>query len=1429
LSVSLNDKASKTHTHLLGEVTDVTATSTELNILDYSAQIPQSGQVLRSNGAGIAWGAVSYSEVMGTPTLPNSFETISVNNTGSFTWAAGVVSVVADNTSDTLNLVAGSGITLESDATNDAIRISGVHPTISAGSNISQNGSNGVVVQDLTVTLDGNGHVTATNISTVDLDGRYDQIGHTHTISEVTDVTSTAAELNLVDYSAQSPTSGHVLRSTGAGIAWGQIDYSDIANTPAQGNLFQTISVNDNGSFSWTAGMGNVVADSTSDTLNLVGGPNITLEYDATNDGVRITGTHDNISAGSNISQNNSNGTVIQDLTITLDSNGHVTTATSGSTDLDLRYSQLGHTHTASQITNYTTVLAGTANTTAFTPSADYHPATKKYVDDTVTAAGGYTDEDAQDAVGTILTDTATIDFTYDDAGNQITAAVKDAGVSGLGYIKGVEVEKNGTSVGTRPIINFIEGSNITLTVADDAANGEIDVTIDSSAGGSTLAALSDTDVTTPASGNILVYDGTNSWDNVAMSGHATISNTGVLSLSSTGVSANTYGSATAVGQFTVDAQGRITSASTLTINHGNLTGFVANEHIDHTSVSITAGDGLSGGGTIASTRTIDFEPNSLTIAAINTAADYLVFADASDSGNPKRVLADDLLSGHTHVWGDITGTPTTISGYGITDAYTQTNLQTSGQSSVHWGNLTSVPSTFAPSAHTHTISEISDVNATAAEVNILDYSAQMPSSGEVLRSNGSGMVWGPVQWGDIFNAPTGVFTIVNVDAVDSGYTWLTGYNQITASGASDSFSIVKGSGIILESDATNDGIRISLDDSGDWTGTFDGQEGSYYLNYNNLSNTPTVPTASDVAYGVSWNGNLDVPTKNAIYDKIESLPGGHAAVTLNTTSHDYLSLSTQEIILGAIDLAADVTGELPMGSVGGGTGLRVVTTDVSGNLETYNNVTTTELEYLNGVTSGIQGQIDDKIGLTDLSVGVSTPASGSGAITYDNSTGEFTFTPPDLSSYLTDAPSDGSTYGRNNGSWVVVGGGSSTLDGLSDTTITGPASNDVLQWSGTAWVDRTLAEAGIAAASHTHAASDVTSGTFADARISSSSVTQHIDKTYVDSLNVDADTLDGQDGAYYLAYGNLTGAPSIPDRLTDLVDVTNSLPSSRNVLVANGSVWASRALEAADIQSGTFANARISQSSVTQHEAALSITESQISDLSHFSPSTLLADYGFTDNSTNWNTAFGWGDHSTEGYLTTLALNGLSDVSTVGATTSKFLTSNVSGTSFSFDTPAALGVLYDGLGQPYTSADTSIDAALKTVEGVVEDLDTVEIAISAASPDQVLTVKDGYQYIVVPEKANGKKLNDIRLLNNSAGTGSSVSSFRVYNVTQATSLLTTNVSIDSTETDSDNAATPFVVDSGVTLATGDILRVDCTGLTSGADAEGLYGIIKIA
>ena len=47
-----------------------------------------------------------------------------------------------------------------------------------------------------------------------------------------------------------------------------------------------------------------------------------------------------------------------------------------------------------------------------------------------------------------------------------------------------VAVKKAGTLQGTRRTINFIEGSNVTLTIADDSSNEEVDVTINSTASG---------------------------------------------------------------------------------------------------------------------------------------------------------------------------------------------------------------------------------------------------------------------------------------------------------------------------------------------------------------------------------------------------------------------------------------------------------------------------------------------------------------------------------------------------------------------------------------------------------------------------------------------------------------------------------------------------------------------------------------------------------------------------------------------------------------------------------------------------------------------------------------------------------------------------------------------------------------------------------
>ena len=83
-------------------------------------------------------------------------------------------------------------------------------------------------------------------------------------------------------------------------------------------------------------------------------------------------------------------------------------------------------------------------------PTVDLHAATKKYVDDAVTAGGGYTNEQAQDAVGTILTDSSTVDFTYDDALNTITAIVKTGSIS---------LAAGGHVTGNLPVANLNSGT----------------------------------------------------------------------------------------------------------------------------------------------------------------------------------------------------------------------------------------------------------------------------------------------------------------------------------------------------------------------------------------------------------------------------------------------------------------------------------------------------------------------------------------------------------------------------------------------------------------------------------------------------------------------------------------------------------------------------------------------------------------------------------------------------------------------------------------------------------------------------------------------------------------------------------------------------------------------------------------------------------
>lgn len=149
----------------------------------------------------------------------------------------------------------------------------------------------------------------------------------------------------------------------------------------------------------------------------------------------------------------------------------------------------------SSTITQYTDEMAQDAVGNAVGAGLAYDDGTG-VISSTITQ---YTNEMAEDAVGGILTDTNTIDFTYNDTTivadvrSQNTSTVNlSADASGLKAdvnantsVQKIEVTKNsGAVVGTRKQLNFIEGSNVTLTVSDDGGNDQVDITIAASGGG---------------------------------------------------------------------------------------------------------------------------------------------------------------------------------------------------------------------------------------------------------------------------------------------------------------------------------------------------------------------------------------------------------------------------------------------------------------------------------------------------------------------------------------------------------------------------------------------------------------------------------------------------------------------------------------------------------------------------------------------------------------------------------------------------------------------------------------------------------------------------------------------------------------------------------------------------------------------------------
>lgn len=79
-----------------------------------------------------------------------------------------------------------------------------------------------------------------------------------------------------------------------------------------------------------------------------------------------------------------------------------------------------------------------------------------------------YTNERVDDRVASLMTDTSSVTWTYNDASNTLSATAAAV----------LNIQKGGTTISSRDKINFIEGTGITINVADDGINSRSNVTI---------------------------------------------------------------------------------------------------------------------------------------------------------------------------------------------------------------------------------------------------------------------------------------------------------------------------------------------------------------------------------------------------------------------------------------------------------------------------------------------------------------------------------------------------------------------------------------------------------------------------------------------------------------------------------------------------------------------------------------------------------------------------------------------------------------------------------------------------------------------------------------------------------------------------------------------------------------------------------------
>ena len=449
-----------------------------------------------------------------------------------------------------------------------------------------------------------------------------------------------------------------------------------------------------------------------------------------------------------------------------------------------------------------------------------------------------------------------------------------------------------------------------------------------------------------------------------------------------------------------------------------------------------------------------------------------------------------------------------------------------------------------------------------------------------------------------------------------------------------------------LKADGSVDSNTYLTSVTGDWTGTFDGQEGSYYLNYNNLTNLPTLaPSNAEQNVQSDWNatsGDALILNKPTIPTNNNQLTNGAGYVTSSgntvigtdsdiNTSNAYV-LDTLVMTDGVV--TSHTTRELKQLAAIDDRDMAPEDVDYSVDFATY-------FSSKGGLDTGTtaDSNYQDVLLLStysDASGGnpniLSFDKSEKKIYHYQNSATATSWGTPEVLAYVSDIPSAYSHPTYNGDDFSVDSGaltGATVISDI-DINVTTDSLGHVTDANGTVST-RTLTLADLGFTGDTDATND-------------QDLSGYLLKsggTMTGNLIMADETINFKTG------GSSTLAQFTGHR-------SNTDLDSRHWATEGG--WAYTTFESSSSNLPTSglhnANGLLSfntHSGNYGHQIAMATSPGELYHRHRNNSSwqdweQIWTSKEFDNNSANWDTAYGWGDHSTEGYLTSASIGSFVD-----------------------------------------------------------------------------------------------------------------------------------------------------------------------------------------